>query len=128
MLGKRTRLKWADFDRGEARSVWNWLYFSSSTTENKTQVCRTIWCGSIMYAEINRVFKMYSFQPSQSGLFWYGMFSSLHVLLGVMGYKNSHELSLFRGFVFWTASFDHYGRRSCISREYVACSYIVEKR
>ena len=48
-----------------------------------------------MYAEIDRVFKMYSFQPSQSGLFWYGMFSSLHVLLGVRGYKNSHDCLYF---------------------------------
>ena len=39
--------------------------------------------------------KMYSFQPSQSGLFWYGMFSSLHVLLGVTGYKNSHDCLYF---------------------------------
>ena len=56
MLGKRTRLKWADFDRGEAGSVSNWLYFSSSTMENKTQVCRTIWGGSIMYAKIDSVY------------------------------------------------------------------------
>ena len=55
MLGKRTRLKWADFDRGEARSVRNLLYFSSWTMENKTQVCRTIWGGSIMYVEIDSV-------------------------------------------------------------------------
>ena len=48
-----------------------------------------------MYAEIDRVFKMYSFQPSQNGLFWYGMFSSLHVLLGVTGYKNSHDCLYF---------------------------------
>ena len=95
MLGKRTRLKWADFDRGEAGSVRNWLYFSSSTIENKTQICRTIWGGNIMYTEIDRVFTMHSFQPSQSGLFWYGMFSSLNVLLGVRGYKNSHDCLYF---------------------------------
>ena len=44
-----------------------------------------------MYAEMDRVFTMSSFQPSQTSLFWYGMCSSLQVLLGVMGYKNSHE-------------------------------------
>ena len=36
ILGKRTRLKWADFDIGEVGLVRNWLNFSSSTTENKT--------------------------------------------------------------------------------------------
>ena len=44
-----------------------------------------------MYAKVDRVFTISSFQPSQTSLFWYGMFSSLHVLLGVKGYKNSHE-------------------------------------
>ena len=48
-----------------------------------------------MYAEIDRVFTMYSFQPSQSGLFWYDMFSTLHDLLGVRGYKNSNECLYF---------------------------------
>ena len=48
-----------------------------------------------MYAEMDRVFTMSSFQPSQTSLFWYGMFSSLHVLLGVKGYKNSHECLYF---------------------------------
>ena len=44
-----------------------------------------------MYAKMDRVFTMSSFHPSQISLFWYGMFSSSYVLLGVRGYKNSHE-------------------------------------
>ena len=76
MLGKRTRLKWADFDRGEVGSVKNWLTFSSSAMENKIHVCRIIWGGNIMYAKMDKVFTMSSFQPSQISLFWYGMFSS----------------------------------------------------
>ena len=43
----------------------------------------------------NIVFTMSSFQPSQISLIWYGMFSSLHVLLGVKGYKNSHDCLYF---------------------------------
>ena len=38
---------------------------------------------------------MSSFQPSQISLFWYGMFSSLHVLLGIKVYKTSHECLYF---------------------------------
>ena len=95
MLGKRTRLNWADFDKGEAKSVGNWLTFSSSAMENKTQVCSAIWGGNIMYSEMDRVFTRSSFQPSQTSLFWYGMFSSLHVLWGVMDYKNSHACLYF---------------------------------
>ena len=38
---------------------------------------------------------MSSFQLSQICLFWYGMFSSLHVLLGVMGYKKSRDCLYF---------------------------------
>ena len=49
-LGKRTRLKWADFDKREAESMGNWLPFSYSMMENKTHVCRTIGGGNIMYA------------------------------------------------------------------------------
>ena len=48
-----------------------------------------------MYAEMDKVFAISSLQPSQIRPFWYGMFSSLHVLLGVMGYKNSHECLYF---------------------------------
>ena len=48
-----------------------------------------------MYAEMDRVFTITSFQPSQTNLFWYDMFSSLHVLLGIKGYKNSHECLYF---------------------------------
>ena len=43
MLGKRTGLKWADFDTGEARSIRNWLTFSSSMVENENHVSRTIY-------------------------------------------------------------------------------------
>ena len=53
MLGKRTRLNWANFDKGEAKSAGNWLTFSSLAMENKTHVCRTIWGGNIMYAEMD---------------------------------------------------------------------------
>ena len=69
--------------------------------ENKTQVwgwkhyVHYVWAGNIMYAEIDRMFKMYSFQPSQSGLFWYGMFSSLHVLLGVVKTLMTVFISMF---------------------------------
>ena len=87
MSGKRTRLNWANFDKGEAESAGNWLTFSSLAMENKTHVCSTIWGGNIMYVEMDRVFTISSFQPSQTSLFWYGIFSSLHVLLGVKGYK-----------------------------------------
>ena len=48
-----------------------------------------------MYVEIDRMFTMSSFQPSPISLFWYGMFSSLHVLLGVRGYKNSRDCLYF---------------------------------
>ena len=61
MLGKRIRLKWSDFDRGEGGLVRNWMSFSSSTTKNKNQVCRTIWGGNIMYIEMDTVFMMSSF-------------------------------------------------------------------
>ena len=95
MLGKRTRLKWADFDRGEDGSIRNWLTFSSLAVKNRNHVCRTIWGGPIMYAKMDRVFTMSSFQPSQNCLFWHGMFLALHVLLRVKSYKNSHECPYF---------------------------------
>ena len=59
MLGKRTRLNWADFDKGEAKSVGNWLTFSSSAMENKTQVCSAIWGGNIMYSEMDSLYKIF---------------------------------------------------------------------
>ena len=68
---------------------------SSSVMENKTQVCSAISGGNIMYSEMDRVFTRSSFQPSETSLSWYGMFSSLHVLLGVRGYKNSHQCLYF---------------------------------
>ena len=80
MFGKRTRLKWVDFDKGEVGSVRNWLTFSSSMVENKNYVCRTLWGGNIMYTEMDRVFTMSSFQPSQSRLFWYGVLLEVMVL------------------------------------------------
>ena len=51
-----------------------------------------------MYVEIDRMFTMSSFQPSPISLFWYGMFSPLHVLLGVRGYKNSRDCLYFNVF------------------------------
>ena len=41
-----------------------------------------------MYAEMDKVL---TFQPFQNRPFWHAMFSYLHILLGVIDYKNSQE-------------------------------------
>ena len=71
MLGKRTRLEWADFDRGEHELVGNQLTSSSLTMEKKTHVCKTIWGGNIMYVEMDSVYDVFllAFSNMVHGMF-----------------------------------------------------------
>ena len=48
-----------------------------------------------MYVEMDKVFTVSFFQPSQIRLIYYDTFLSLHVLLGAGGYKTSHECIYF---------------------------------
>ena len=93
VLGLRPRLSWAAMDNGSARMVMDWIKFLHTSAQDQRNMLSTFRGPKIMFSQLSMVYQvtvptwqLHDFQR------WYGMFSTLNILIGARLYHQNGNL------------------------------------
>ncbi len=83
MLGTRTRMAWGALEEGIGRTFYDWREVFQRPDDDIKQLMKGYKGGTTMYTEIKNVIGLHSGQISEQRIEgWFGLFSSLNVILG----------------------------------------------
>ena len=93
VLGLRPRLSWAALDSGPARTVAEWIKFSETSVQDQRNRLSNLRGANIMFSQVSTVFQV-TMPTMQFNHFqnWYGMFSTLNILIGARLYHQNGNL------------------------------------
>mgnify|MGYP007059119589 FL=1 len=93
VLGLRPRLSWEALDNGPARTVAEWIKFSETSVQDQRNTLSNLRGANIMFSQVSTVFQVtmptMQFDHFQN---WYGMFSTLNILIGARLYHQNGSL------------------------------------
>ena len=93
VLGLRPRLSWAAMDNGPARTVADWIRFLQTSAQDQRNMLSNLRGAKIMFSQLSMVYQItvstLHFDHFQG---WYGMFSTLNILIGARLYHQNGNL------------------------------------
>ena len=96
ILGIRPHLSWGKMDSGPATSVAAWERFQMLSEDGKKQFLLSLRGGFLMSEQIQQAFQNSQRQLNLANTYtWYGLFSSLGVLIGARAYANQGQIRFY---------------------------------
>ena len=93
VLGLRSRLSWVTMDNGPVRTFADWIMFLFTSAQDQRNMLSTFRGAKIMFTQLSMVYQVtlptLQFDHFQS---WYGMFSTLNILIGARLYHQNGSL------------------------------------
>ena len=96
VLGLRPRLSWAAMDNGPARTVADWINFLQTSAQDRKNRLYRLRGANIMVDQLSMVYQ-FTVLTLQLDHFqsWYGMFSTLNILIGARLYHQNGSLHFY---------------------------------
>ena len=96
ILGIRPHLSWGKMDSGPATSMAAWERFQMLSEDGKKQFLLSLRGGFLMSEQIQQAFQNSQRQLNLANTYtWYGLFSSLGVLIGARAYANQGQIRFY---------------------------------